>query len=125
MKRLFVFLLAAMMLLSATWALAEGPVSGGWTVAESTAIGEEEKAVFDKAMENLLGVDYEPIAYLGSQVVAGLNHCFLCKATVVVPDAQPTLALVYIYQNLEGKAEVTNIVDLDIATLSVPAEVTE
>ena len=53
---------------------------------------EEQKAVFDKAVEKLLGVSYEPVTYLGSQVVAGQNHCFLCKATVIYPDAKPTYA---------------------------------
>ena len=125
MKKIVSLLIAAMMLLTATCALAEMPVSGGWVVADSTEVSEKDKAIFDKAMEGLLGVDYEPIAYLGNQVVAGLNHCFLCKATVVVPDAETTLVLVYIYQDLDGNADITNIVDLNIAALSTPVEAAE
>ena len=122
MKKLIAVLLAVMTLLGAVCALAEGSVTGGWTVAESTKINAEEQEIFDKAMEGLVGVDYEPIAYIGNQVVAGLNHCFLCKATVVYPGAETALALVYIYQDLEGNAEITNIANLDIAQLSEPIE---
>ena len=122
MKKTIAILLAVMTLFSAVGVFAEGPVTGGWTVAESTEISAEEQEIFDKAMEGLVGVGYEPIAYIGSQVVAGLNHCYLCKAKVVYPGAETTLALVYIYQDLEGNAQITNIADLDIAQLSQPIE---
>ena len=54
--------------------------------------------------------------------MAGTNHCFLCKATVIYPDAVPSYALVYVYEDLEGHASVTQITDIDIAALSAPAE---
>lgn len=63
---------------------------------------------------------YEPVAYLGIQVVAGMNHCYLCRATVVYPDAQPSWKLVYVYEPLEGVAEITRIADLDLAALATP-----
>ena len=119
MKKITAMILAAMLLISMTAAIAE-PLMGGWSVAESTEITEEQKAVFDKAMENLVGVGYEPVAYLASQIVSGTNHCFLCKATVIYPNAVPEYKLVYIYQDLQGNAEILNIADLDIASLSQP-----
>ncbi len=123
MKKTIAILLAAMMLFAVTCCCAE-PVLGGWSVAENTGITEENQAVFDKAMEGLVGVNYKHIAYLGSQVVAGTNHCFLATATVVYPNAVPTLVLVYIYEDLQGNATITNIAPLDIAAFSTPAEPT-
>ena len=120
MKKTVCIIAAILMLVSMTAAFA-APMVGGWNIAENNAVTEEQKAVFDKAVEKLLGVSYEPVAYLGSQVVAGQNNCFLCKATVIYPDAKPTYALVYIYQDLQGNAEVTNVASLDIAGLSTPA----
>ena len=76
-------------------------------------------------MTGLTGVRYEPVAYLGSQLVAGRNHCFLCKATVVYPGAAPKFVLVYIYEDLSGNARMTNIAALDIAALSAPAKTAE
>lgn len=113
MKKLIAILLTALMMTGIACAYAE-PVDGGWSVAENNAITEETKAVFDKALEGLVGVNYEPIAYLGSQVVAGTNHCFLCKATVVSPDAEPSLVLIYIYEDLKGNAEIMSIVDINL-----------
>ena len=86
--------------------------TGGWKTAESTDITPEQLEVFNKAMEKLVGVKYEPVAYLGSQLVSGTNHCFLCKATVVVPKATPRYTLVYIYEKLNKECEILNIVDL-------------
>lgn len=121
MKKIIAMLLTLVMLTGISGALAES-ADGGWSAAEDNTVTEERKAVFDKALEGLTGVDYEPIAYLGSQVVAGTNHCFLCRATVVYPDAEPTLKLVFIYEDLEGNAEILQIADFDFAALCTPAE---
>lgn len=109
----FVSVLLAVLLLVSAFAMAE-PMVGGWTASESPEITDEIKALFDKAMENLMGVNYVPVAYLGSQVVAGTNHCILCQATVVYPGAQPGYVLVYLYEALDGTVEILNIADLSL-----------
>ena len=141
MKRFFAGTLAFMMLFAMTgcksaalsYAASDAPVdetvipieyeadakTGGWEAAEDNGITDEQRSLFEKAMEGLIGVNYEPIAYMGSQVVAGLNHCFLCKATVVYPGAQPSYKMVYIYEALDGHAEVLDITDV---ALGVSAE---
>ena len=50
-----------------------------------------------------------------------MNYCILCQITPVVPDAVPTWALVYIYADLQGNAEITNVYDLYIDRHSTPA----
>ena len=125
MKKTIALLLVTLTLFCAACALAEKPMMGGWTAAEHNEITEEEKAVFEKAMAGLTGVHYEPVAYLASQLVAGRNHCFLCKATVVYPGAAPKFVLVYIYEDLNGNARLTSVADLDIAALSGPAKPAE
>ena len=87
-----------------------GEVTGGWTKANSPVITDDFKKVFDKAAAELDGVDYAPVAYLASQVVAGTNHCVLCKATPVVPNAKTTYSVVYLYEDLKGQAKITEIV---------------
>ena len=90
---------------------------GGWTLTEDAALTEEAKDAFDKAMEGLVGVNYTPLALLGTQLVSGTNYSILCEATVVYPDAQPYYALVTVYRDLQGKAEVRNIVALDLGKI--------
>lgn len=117
MKKVFAILVALMLMISMTAALAEAPVMGGWTPSADPAVTEEVKAVFDKGMEKLLGVSYVPVAFLGTQVVAGTNYCFLAQATVIYPDAQPTYVMVYLYQDLQGNVSVLHIANLDIGAL--------
>lgn len=84
-------------------------LTGGWSRAESPVITDDVKALLEKAAAQLTGVVYTPVAYVGSQVVAGTNHLVLCKAEPVVPDAAQTYALLTIYEDLQGKAEITEI----------------
>lgn len=100
--------------------------TGGWTVADDPAVTDELKAIFEKALEELVGVNYVPVACLGTQVVAGTNYCFLTQGTVVYPDAQPQFKLVYVYKDLEGGVKLLNITDMPVVpeedgTLSVPS----
>ena len=90
---------------------------GGWTLTEDAALTEEARGAFDKAMEGLVGVNYTPLALLGTQLVSGMNYSILCEATVVYPGAQPYYALVTVYRDLQGKAEVRNIVALDLGKI--------
>lgn len=113
MKKFAVILLALLLVLpAAVWA--DEPMAGGWTPAADFTVTEERQAVFEKGLEMLVGVDYVPVAYLGSQVVAGTNHVFLVKGTVVVPNAPVSYALVYLYQDLQGGVTLMNIADLGI-----------
>ena len=112
MKKLISLFMIAVMLMSVS-TMAE-TLMGGWTPSASPEITEDVQAVFDKAMEGLIGVNYVPVAFLGSQVVAGTNYCLLCQATVVYPDAQPYYVLMYLYQDLSGNVEIMNIADLDL-----------
>lgn len=89
-------------------------LSGGWQNSESPEITAELRAVFDRAHDGVVAVGYEPIAYLGRQIVAGTNHAFFCRAQVVYPNSLPYFAIVYIYEDLDGKAEITDIASMTV-----------
>ena len=93
--------------------LSDEEMTGGWTQPESPEMTEEAQAAFEKAMETLVGVDYVPVALLSEQVVAGMNYCILCEATVVYPGAETNYALVYIYEDTDGNAEISEIISLN------------
>jgi len=80
---------------------------GGWETASDYSISDELRELFDSAVDSSGVTDTEPVFYLGSQLVAGTNHCFLCRSTVSVPDVVPYWTLVYIYRDLQGNTEVT------------------
>ncbi|MBQ1368555.1 MAG: hypothetical protein IIY45_10800 [Firmicutes bacterium] len=95
-------------------------VAGGWMnedIFYSIPFYELDPAAFEpleQVKKILLGVDYEALALLGKQIVAGTNYAYLCKATVVAPDAQPYLAVVFVYQTLEGDCELLKIQPIDV-----------
>lgn len=88
-------------------------LDGGWARAASPVVTEALKALFEKAAEGFTGVSYIPVAYLSSQVVAGFNHRFLCQAQVVYPDAPVSYAIVEVYEDPSGNAEITNVMNFD------------
>ena len=115
MKTMLAMLLSCSLLfgLFACSAFAEAPLLGGWNSPESPEITPELQEIFDQATEDLLGVNYTPVALIGTQVVAGMNYCFLCEAKTVVPNAVPYYANVTVYKDLNGKATVTDIEELE------------
>ncbi len=84
---------------------------GGWGKAESPKVPDEVKALFEKATAELDGAVYTPVAYLASQVVEGINHRVLCRVAPVVPDAVETYAIVTLYEDPSGNAEITDVMN--------------
>ena len=126
MKKMIALALALLMMISVAFAegspTTSGPMSGGWTPSADPAVTDELEALFQAGTETLTGVSYIPIAYLGSQVVAGTNHAFLCQAAAAYPgvegmEAEPAYAMVYLYEDLSGHVSILSIADFDIGSL--------
>jgi len=93
-------------------------LAGGWTAAEdksSVVMPQEAKDAFDKAIADLDGNELEPMALLGTQVVAGTNYAFLCFSTLQTEETINGIQVVTVYEDLDGNAEVTNISTVDPA----------
>ena len=93
-------------------------IAGGWEVAEdqsSSVIPQEAKDAFDKAAKNLDGNELQPLALLGTQVVAGTNYAFLCHSTLQTEETIRGIQVVTIYEDLDGNAEIINIATVNPA----------
>ena len=64
-----------------------------WNLPETIEMTSAAADAFHHAMESLVGVNYEPLGFLGEKEG---TYCILCRATVVYPGAKPTYALVYV-----------------------------
>lgn len=87
------------------------PMVGAWSPIQGdqdSEISQDALKAFEKATKDLEGGTYEVIAVLGSQVVSGMNYAYLCKGATVPPE----YLLVTVYENLEGKAEITGTEEL-------------
>ena len=102
-----------------SWLDAEQSV-GAWESCDLiTAKGNDNlRKLLEKATAELTGVTYTPIALLGTHTASGTNYCSLCHCTYTTQAAENGWSLVYLSQSLGGEVEVSNIVNLDIASLS-------
>ena len=57
--------------------------SGGWSVNVEVGKMPQKVATAFSKLGDLVGASYTPIAYLGSQVVNGINHAVLAEQTVL------------------------------------------
>ena len=85
---------------------ASGEMGGGWIQPESDEITPELRDVFERAVSELMGVNYEPVAYLGYQLVNGTNHLFSATQTVVYPGAVTETGTILIHEDPDGSARV-------------------
>ncbi len=92
---------------------------GGWTPSADPSITDDLKTIFEKGTETLTGAVAVPVAYLGSQVVAGTNHAFLCWTASAYSgiETEPAYVIVYLYEDLQGNVSILNIADFDIGSL--------
>lgn len=84
--------------------LDEGAPMGGVTVDIQTEISKENQKIWYDGIEGYVGFSMQPIAYLGSQVVDGVNHFFAVEGTSVslTPETYVFLAVIN-QQNKEFK----------------------
>ena len=92
--------------------------AGGFTLNTETVPGpipERAKAAFDYAVADMEAAEYDVIAYLGSQVVSGMNYSFLCYGTNFSSPKPPCqYDIVKVYAGFDGTAKVTEIKHLDL-----------
>lgn len=89
------------------------PEPAVWTVGGE--LNEEKMNIFNKATEELLGVDYTPVVYLGNKVDKDqTDHFYFCTASVVIPDSVPYPAVVMVSENSEAEAPTVTIINIDL-----------
>ncbi len=96
-----------------------GGMVGGWTAADDPEITAEIEQMLATALDSYQRgkntVSYTPVAYLGSQVVAGTNHAILCRASET--NNSPVWVIIYLYEDLQGSVTVMNIANFDFSSL--------
>ena len=58
-------------------------------IIEEAKLTDEIKVAFETAVKTLTGVAYKPIAFMGEQVVKGINYYYVAEAKVLYPGSQP------------------------------------
>ena len=92
--------------------------TGAWSISDQKIedfLPDEVEKAFNKATEALAWCSLEPLAYVGSQVVAGMNYMILCRATTSAKDQGTSYKMAVIYADLEGNAELLSLKDFDLS----------
>ena len=91
-------------------------VLGGWNYDEVKACNLPQKAqsAFTAVTGELVGADYMPVAYMGSQVVNGTNYCIIAIQTRVLPHTEKRPVKVIINVAPDGKASLVSVSGLGI-----------
>ena len=110
--------------------------TGSWDIAvEVGKMPQKVASAVTELNEKIVGAEYEPIAYIGSQVVNGVNHAVLAKQIVVTGrdnenivvlifnEKNDGVALISIERVLEGGAPLGGV-NIDVQT-DIPEDIEE
>ena len=109
--------------------LEDQPLMGEWETCDSPGITEDDKAIINSVLNNTNdGVTYEPVALLATQLVQGLNYRYLCRKSVIAPEAKTTYSVVEVNVDTDGNVTLHSAVEgisgiYDTTREACPAEV--
>ena len=86
-------------------------VLGGWNLDEVKGCNLPQKvqSAFTAVTGDMTGADYEPIAYLGSQIVNGINYRILCKRRLVIPNSDVQIVKMIIHDETDGSVRLVSV----------------
>ena len=93
-------------------------LAGGWTVnslGKTGTLEEADQKIFNDATATLTGVNYRPIAVLGTQLVAGTNYAVICYGSASYENSPESIYVLTIYEDINGKREVAYQAYVDIS----------
>ena len=84
---------------------------GGWNLDEvkGSNLPQKVQTAFIAVTSELVGADYEPIAYLGSQTVNGTNYRILALMREVVPNTEKKIVKMIIHEDLDGSVRLESV----------------
>ena len=97
-------------------AIAFGGKLGGYKIANQSAttlpqdLASAVNELFD-GEGKILGANYNPIWYVGSQIVNGTNHMLICSQQRATVDSNKRIVAVVINISPENKASIVEIID--------------
>lgn len=69
---------------------------------EQRALTQDERDLFERVTRELAGVKYTPES-VATQIVAGVNYRFICKAETITWEPETYQAQITVYQPLPGQ----------------------
>ena len=89
---------------------------GSWNIDEMKGCNLPQKAqsAFTAVTGGLVGADYQPVLYVGSQLVNGTNYCILALQTIITANPEKRLVKVIINVAPNGVASLVSVSGIEI-----------
>ena len=86
-------------------------ILGGWNIEDVKGCNLPQKVAtdFTAVTSELVGAEYEPIAYLGSQQVNGMNYRILALMRTVTPESEKRIVKMIIHEELDGSVRLISV----------------
>lgn len=86
-------------------------VLGEWNINEvkGTALPQKVQTDFTAVTSEIVGAEYEPLAYLGSQIVNGINYRILALQTMIIHNAEKKLVRMIINEAPDGSVRLVSV----------------
>ena len=84
---------------------------GGWNLDEVKGCNLPQKVQtdFTAVTSDIVGAEYEPIAYLGSQAANGTNYRILALQTSIIANPEKKFVRMIINEALDGSVRLVSI----------------
>ena len=91
-------------------------ILGGWNIddVKGCNLPQKVQSAFTAVTGDMTGADYEPIAYLGSQIVNGTRYMVLALRRLVIPNSEPQFVKMIIHEELDGSARLESVSGLPL-----------
>ena len=89
---------------------------GGWNLDDVKGCNLPQKAQtdFTAVTSDLVGAEYEPIAYLGSQAANGTNYRFIALQKLVIPNSDKKFVKMIINEAPDGSVRLVSVSGLPL-----------
>ncbi len=89
---------------------------GSWDISEMKSCNLPQKAAsaFSAVTGGLMGADYQPVLYVGSQLVNGMNYCILAIQTLLTANPEKRLVKMVINVDTKGSASLVSVSGLGL-----------
>ena len=86
-------------------------ILGGWDLSALKACTLPQKAAsaFAAVTGGLVGAEYMPVLYVGSQQVHGTNHCIIAVQTLITANPEKRLVKMVINEGTDNPGSIVSI----------------
>ena len=84
---------------------------GGWDLSalKSCTLPQKAASAFSAVTGGLVGAEYMPVLYVGSQLVHGTNHCIIAVQTIITANPEKRLVKMIINESEGNPGSIVSI----------------